>query len=84
MTGFVCAYFGPPDECPECGGFNKTGGRYCSHDCADDAAQRVQRQDVALAELQAREEEFGRRCDTLRQAGRTDWEIDLLLADYPT
>jgi hypothetical protein len=48
-VGFVCLYFGPADECWNCGGWTKAAGgpfegdsRFCSEDCYADAAERAQ------------------------------------------
>lgn len=84
MSDFVCLYFGRADECPECGGFNETGTRYCSHDCADDAARRQEALVRAAAARRANEDLFAAEGDRLRAAGYTDREIDVLLAGIPT
>ena len=46
-AGLVCLYFGNPDECQGCGGWTGAEGgpfpgdsRYCSEDCAAEAARR--------------------------------------------
>jgi hypothetical protein len=84
VTGIVCLYFGRPDECRECGGFNETGDPYCSHDCADSAAARAAEADEAVRSRRAREEAFAVEGARLRALGHSDEEIDVLLADMPT
>lgn len=84
MTGVVCLYMGRPDECPECGFFNGTGTRFCSHDCADHYAARVAAQEAEVQARRDREDAFGRAVDELHAAGHTDEEIDVLLAGMPT
>lgn len=84
MTGFMCAYLGRADECRECGGFNQTGGQYCSHDCATDAAARAAALDEQIQARQAREAAFAAEVERLRAAGHTYEEIDQLLAGMPT
>lgn len=81
---FVCAYYGPPNECRECGGFDRTGTGFCDHDCA---ASHDARRDAQAAVVQARrdcEEAFGREIDRLRALGHTDAEIEVLTAGMPT
>lgn len=84
MNDFMCLYFGRADECPHCGGFNETGIRYCSHDCADDAAQRLEALVRAAAERRANEDLFAAEGARLRAADYTEKEIDVLLAGIPT
>lgn len=84
MTNIVCAYFGRPDECPECGGFNDTGTRFCSHECAANYAERGAEMERREAERRAREDAFGEACAELRRKGHSDEEIDVLLAGMPT
>jgi hypothetical protein len=84
MSGFVCVYFGQPDECPECGGFNRTGDRYCSHECGDQAAMRAADHEEQIQARRAREDAFAAECERLRAAGHTDEEIDVLLVGMPT
>ena len=50
MSGFICLYSGPADECRSCGGWVKAGGgpfagdpRFCSEDCFADAQERARR-----------------------------------------
>lgn len=92
----VCAYFGPYDECPNCGGSlsGLLAGQpprmdsFCSDDCAADDHDRRARLDAdraaRTAARRAREDEFAREGDRLRQLGHTDTEIDVLLAHIPT
>lgn len=84
MSGVVCLYFGPPGQCPECGGFNDTGHQYCSHDCAFDAAARAAALEEQVRARRAREDAFAKACDRLRLLGHTDEEIDVILAGMPT
>lgn len=83
----VCAYFGRPDECTECGGQVRRPGervdRFCSDDCAADYTQRAAAQDTAVAARRAAEDAFGREVDRLRAAGHSDERIDVLLAGMP-
>ena len=85
MTGFVCAYFGAPGECSECGGFNTTTGtQFCSHECAASRAERVARHERERIARRAAEDAFAEACDRLRAEGRrSDAEIDALLASMP-
>lgn len=82
--GFICLYTGRPDECPECGGFNETGDRFCSHDCADSYALRVERMRANEQARRDREDAFAVAGAELRGQGYTDQEIDVLLAHIPT
>lgn len=84
MTGLVCAYFGRPDECCECGGFNETGTQFCSHDCAAHCAERGAEQEAAEQERRAREDAFAEACADLRAKGYADEEIDRMLVGMPT
>jgi hypothetical protein len=84
MSDFVCAYMGCPDECPECGGLNETGGMHCSHECAADYAERGLEMERHIQERRAREDAFGEACADLRRKGHSDKEIDVLLAGMPT
>jgi len=79
-TPFVCVYFGPPDECQECGGFNDTGGRFCCHDCASDAAKRIAAMDARVEARRAEEAAFAAAVIRLREAGHSYDEIDRILA----
>ncbi len=81
---FVCAYMGRPDECPECGGHNETGDRFCSHDCAADHDTRVAHLDRERQASRDQAAAFGREVDRLRALGHTDQEIDVLLAEMPS
>lgn len=76
----VCAYFGRPDECPVCGGFNETGTRFCSHECAAGWAERGAQMDRDRMARRAEEDAFAAACDRLRAEGRSDEEINALLA----
>jgi hypothetical protein len=75
---------GRSDECPECGFYNATGDRFCSHDCAASYADRCARMAAAEQARRDREAAFGRAVDELHAAGHTDEEIDVLLAGMPT
>ena len=51
-AGMICLYFGDPCECQWCGGCTKAEGgpfegdsRFCSEDCAADAAERAREQE---------------------------------------
>ena len=55
-AGMICLYFGDPCECQWCGGCTKAEGgpfegdpRFCSEDCAADAAERAREQELRLA-----------------------------------
>ena len=80
----MCLYFGPRDECSECGGFNATGTQFCSHDCAASQADRVARMEADRLARRAREDAFAAACEQLRARGHSDEEIDVLLAGMPT
>ncbi|HEU5108057.1 MAG TPA: hypothetical protein VFT95_05820 [Micromonosporaceae bacterium] len=80
----VCAYFGPPGECPECGGFNDTGGAFCSHDCAAARSDRDARHDADRQVRRAREDLFAAEVARLRGLGYSYEECDVLLAGLPT
>lgn len=85
---FVCAYFGPGDECLQCG-FGvpypgERGDRFCCDDCAAGYADRVEAMERRRQERRDREDEFGRRCDNLRKLGFVGLQIDILLAGFPT
>ena len=84
MSGIVCLYFGDPRECPECGGFNDTGHRYCSHDCGDSATRREAESLRRDEQRRAREEAFALAGSRLADAGYTDEQIDLMLAGLPS
>ncbi len=84
MSDFFCAYMGVPDECAECGGFNQTGTMFCSSDCAADQADRVAEMDAERQARRDREDAFALAADELRAQGRTEEEIDVLLAGMPT
>lgn len=84
MTGIVCLYMGRSDECPECGFFNATGDRFCSHDCADHFAAGVAAQEAEVQARRAREDAFAEAAEELRAQGHTDEEIDVLLVGMPT
>ncbi len=77
---FVCLYFGRSDECQECGGFNDTGCRFCSHDCASDADDRIAAMDARRQAQRDEEAAFGAEVDRLRAAGHNYDEIDRILA----
>lgn len=81
---YLCAYFGYADECSECGGFNETGTKFCSHDCAAHRADRVAEMDARIQERRDRENAFAREVERLRVLGHNDQEIDHLLAGMPT
>lgn len=83
MTDFICLYFGRPDECPECGGFNDTGTRFCSHECAADWDERGRQIEAEAQARRDRDDAFGRECERLRALGHTDAEIDALTASLP-
>lgn len=57
-VGFACLYFGPREECSECGGFDPTGIGFCSHDCAAARADRDALRDADRAARRAREDLF--------------------------
>lgn len=84
MNDFVCVYTGRADECMECGGFNQTGDRFCSHECAGSYADRAAVQEAEVQARRDREDAFGRECDRLRALGYGDVEIDALLIGMPT
>jgi hypothetical protein len=84
MSGVVCLYFGRRDECPECGGFNGTGGRHCSHDCADSAAARADAAAERERERRAQEDAFGAEVARLLDAGHSYEQIDAMLAGMPS
>lgn len=84
MSTFICLYQGVPGECCECGGQSTNGTRYCSHDCAASAQQRADEIDRAIAQRRTREDLFAAEGAKLRVLGRTDEEIDVLLAGIPT
>lgn len=84
----VCAYFGNPADCPECGGAVPTPGarqdRFCGDDCASASLDRAAAQQAAQDARRAREDAFGVEVDRLRALGHTDVEIDVLLEGMPT
>lgn len=80
---FVCLYFGRVDECPECGGFNETGTRYCSTECEANAAERMTEQEVRAQLRRDQDDAFGAEVDRLRALGHTDVEIDELTRGMP-
>lgn len=84
----VCAYFGNPAECPECGGSVPAPGarqdRFCGDDCAASYADHCAALEAAQQARRAREAAFGREVDQLHGLGHTDVEIDALLAGMPT
>lgn len=80
----ICLYFGPPDECSECGGLNETGTQFCSHDCAATRAAAVARQDAEQVARRVREDAFAEAVAALLTQGHTYEEIDVLLAGMPT
>lgn len=80
----VCAYMGPPDECPECGGFNNTGGPFCSHDCAGARADRVAEMEAREQARRDREDAFAAEVARLRAEGYSYEECDLMLAGMPS
>jgi hypothetical protein len=84
MNDFACLYFGPPDECAECGGYNETGTMHCSHDCAADHAHRAADMSRRVGLRRAEEDAFGAEVDRLRALGHTDEEIDIMLAGVPS
>ena len=84
LTDVVCLYQGRPDECPECGGFNETGTRFCSHDCAASWDERVATLEAARVERRRREDAFAAAAQELRDLGHTDEEIDQMLAGMPS
>jgi len=84
MADFACLYFGRADECPECGFFNETGHRYCSHECADRAAARAAANEADVQARRAREDAFAAAVAELIAAGHTYEEADVLLASMPT
>lgn len=79
----VCAYFGPPSECAECGGHDDTGTGFCSHDCRAGWADRGVRLEAAAQARRDADDAFGREADRLRAQGHTDMEIDELLKGMP-
>lgn len=79
----VCGYMGRPDDCPECGGFNDTGHRFCSHDCAASFAERGAGHEQQRQARRDAEDAFGAEVDRLRQLGHTTPEIDAMLKDMP-
>lgn len=83
-TNIVCLYQGRPDECPECGGINETGTRFCSHDCGANYAERCASQEAARVERRRREDAFAAAAQELRELGHTDEEIDQLLTGMPS
>lgn len=83
MSGFICAYFGPPGECSECGGYDPTGTGICSHDCGHSRAVRVARMEADEQARRDADDAFGREVDRLRALGHSDTEIDALLRAMP-
>ena len=83
VSTFVCAYFGRADECPECGGFNVTGTRYCSTDCEAGAAERVAELEARAQLRRDRDDAFGAEVEQLRALGHTDPQIDELTRGMP-
>jgi hypothetical protein len=80
----VCAYFGPRDECSECGGHDATGTGFCSHDCAAARADREARHEADRQVRRAREDPFAAEVARLRGLGYSYEECDALLAGMPT
>lgn len=80
---FVCAYFGRPDECHSCGGFNETGTRYCSTECEADAADRLAEIEAHAQQRRDQDDAFAAEVDRLRALGHTDAEIDELTRGMP-
>lgn len=73
---FVCAYQGRADECPGCGGFNETGGQFCSHDCAGSWADRVAAGDAQQEARRKMEAAFGACSSILAELGYSGDEIE--------
>lgn len=84
----VCAYFGDPAECMECGFAVPSPGarqdRFCGDECAASYSDRAAAQAAAQHARRAREDAFGAEVDRLRGLGNSDEEIDVLLAAMPT
>lgn len=84
----VCAYYGNPADCPECGGSISSPGTrqdpFCDDDCAASYSDRAAAQDAAQQARRAREDAFGVEVDRLRGLGHGDVEIDVLLAGMPS
>jgi hypothetical protein len=84
----VCAYFGNPADCHECGGFVPSPGarqdRFCGDACAASYSDRAAALDAAQQARRAREDAFGAEVDRLRGLGHSDEEIDVLLAGMPS
>jgi len=83
MSGFVCLYTGPPDQCQECGGFDPTGTSFCSHNCRESRAAHVARMRQQEQADRAAVDAYGEAVARLRDEGKTYEEIDRLLAHMP-
>lgn len=83
MSDFVCLYFGPPNECTECGGFDPTGTGFCSHECGDSYAAHQARQEAERQAARAADDAYGEQVDRLRAQGHDYAEIDELLKGMP-
>ena len=77
---FVCIYMGRADECPECGGYNITGTKFCSHECADSYDQRQQENAALMQARRDEEDAFGREVARLRALGHSYEECDRIMA----
>lgn len=84
MSQFVCAYFGPPNQCQECGGLDETGTGFCDLECRESRALRDERRDAAEVARRAAEDAFAAEVARLRAEGRSYEECDRLLAHMPT
>ncbi len=82
MSNFVCLYMGRSDECPECGGFNDTGHRFCSHDCAANFDERGRQIEAVQQARRDEEDAYGREVDRLWALGYDYEEMDALLAGW--
>lgn len=80
----VCAYFGPPKQCSECGGLDETGTGFCSHDCRARRADREARHAAEVQVRRARENLFAAEVERLRGLGYSYEECDVMLEAMPT
>ena len=81
---FACAYFGPPNECSECGGHDPTGTGFCSHNCRE-AHENAKARDAAWWQARReRDDAFAAEVARLRALGYSYEECDVMLAGMPS